>query len=311
MHLVSLFVTHPNDRALPARLALPGDPLPLDLVLAAGDSLLDIGCHAAIAWCVLRGRALVRAREGSFELGPRDWIALERDSAPTAWLGSGSLVLGIGVDSTTQRAMQAAADGPVLFAGRGRMPPGTRGMALRVWRSRVAQAETGKPARQDAHRFLALLQSELGARAGRCPGHSQQRKRQVLLRMQRARLYLEGHAGAGLRVAELAERCNFSPWYFTKIFHSLFGTGPQQFAAQLRLAHACRLLSATRLPVTEISAASGFDNPCSFSRAFRAQHGMTASEYRLLHSQVPPVCDAAQPWNLPASMPWQQARGAR
>jgi AraC family transcriptional regulator len=310
MHLVSLFVPHPHDRVRPAHLAPSGDPLPLDVALVAGDGLLDSGRHAAIAWCVLRGRALVRSREGSFELAPRDWIALDRDSAPTAWLGAGSLVLGIGVDSATQRAMQAATDAPVLFPGRGRMPPGTRGMALRMWRTRGARDETGQGARQDAHRFLALLQSGLAADAGRCPGHSQQRKRQVLVRMQRARLYLEGHAGAGLRVAELAQRCNFSPWYFTKIFHALFGTGPQQFAAHLRLAHACRLLSATRLPVTEISAASGFDNPCSFSRAFRAHHGVTASEYRLLHPQAS-ACHAARPWSMPASMPWQQARSVR
>mgnify|MGYP003430275952 CR=1 FL=1 len=313
MHPVSLFVPCARHRTPPPSHLQPVDTAPFDMVLASGDGLLDVGRHAAVAWCVLRGRVLVQSREGAFELGPRDWIALDRDSVPTAWLGAGSVVLGVGIDPAMQRALQAATDQPVLFPGRGRMPPGARALALRLWRTRNnIPTPTGGDLVPDAlRRFLSLLQSELVAGAGRCPGHSQRRKRQVLVRMQRARLYLEGHAGGGLRVAELAQRCNFSPWYFTKIFHALYGTGPQQFAAQLRLAHACRLLSATRLPVTEISAACGFDNPCSFSRAFRAGHGMTASEYRLLHPQEPAAGIGTEPWNAATRSPWQQMRGVR
>ena len=313
MHPVSLFVPRARDRTPPPSHPQPVDAAPFDLVLASGDGLLDAGRHAAVAWCVLRGRVLVQSREGAFELGPRDWIALDRDSSPSAWLGAGSMVLGIGIDPALQRALQASSDQPVLFPGRGRMPRGTRAMALRLWRARnnIATSAAGELVADALRRFLSSLQSELVAGAGRCPGHSQRRKRQVLVRMQRARLYLEGHAGGGLRVAELAQRCNFSPWYFTKIFHALYGTGPQQFAAQLRLAHACRLLSATRLPVTEISAACGFDNPCSFSRAFRAGHGMTASEYRLLHPHTAVACPGAEPWNATPHSPWQQMRGVR
>ena len=313
MHPVFLFVPRARDRTSPPVHAVAGACAPFDLVLASGDGLLDVGRHAAVAWCVLRGRVLVQCREGAFELGPRDWIALDRDSAPTAWLGAGSLVFGVGIDHALQRALQASIDQPVVFPGRGRMPRGARAMALRLWRARskMSTPAVGEVAPDPLRGFLASLQSDLVADAGRCPGHSQRRKRQVLARIQRARLYLEGHAGGGLRVAELAQRCNFSPWYFTKIFHALYGTGPQQFAAQLRLAHTCRLLSATRLPVTEISAACGFDNPCSFSRAFRAGHGMTASEYRLLHPHAVGGCDGAEPWNSTTRSPWQRMRGVR
>lgn len=313
MHRVSLFVPRTRERIPRGCDAAVATPPPFDLVLATGDGLLDAGRHAAVAWCVLRGRVLVQSREGDFELGPRDWIALDRDSAPSAWLGAGSVVFGIGIDPTMQRLLQAAPEQPVLFPGRGRMPTGARAMALRLWRARdaMATATVGMPAHDALRGFLSMLQGGLAAAADRCPGHSQRRKRQVLVRMQRALLTLEGHAGGGLRVAELAQRCNFSPWYFTKIFHALYGMGPQQFAARLRLAHACRLLSATRLPVTEISAACGFDNPCSFSRAFRAHHGMTASEYRLLHPHSTIASRAAEPWNAPARMPSRQARGGR
>ena len=313
MHPVSLFVPRGRERMPPACAAIVAHPPPFDLLLASGDGLLDAGRHAAVIWCVLRGRVLVQCGEGDFELGPRDWIALDRAAAPTAWLGAGSLVFGVGIDPAMLRALQAVPDAPVLFQARGRMPAGSRAMALQLWRTRNTMA--ADPVQDRAYDvlrgFLSMLQRQLLDAADRCPGHSLRRKRQVLVRMQRARLYLEGHAGGGLRVAELAQRCNFSPWYFTKIFHALYGTGPQQFAAQLRLAHACRLLSSTRLPVTEISAACGFDNPCSFSRAFRARHGMTASEYRLLHPHAITANHAAEPWKADTQWPWQQARSGR
>ncbi|GHC00581.1 hypothetical protein GCM10010080_12280 [Thermomonas carbonis] len=311
MHPVSLFVPRTRLPPLAACAVVAASQSPFDLVLATGDGLLDAGRHAAIVWCVLRGRVRVRSREGGFELGPREWIALDRDSRPTVWSGADSVVFAVGIDLAIQQALQAAADAPVLFPARGWMPAGARAIALRLWRVHTGLAD-GEGRMPDALRgFLAMLQRELLAGTERCPGHSLRRKRQVLVRMQRARLYLEGHAGGGLRVAELAQRCNFSPWYFTKIFHALYGIGPQQFAAQLRLAHACRLLSTTRLPVTEISAACGFDNPCSFSRAFRARHGMTASEYRLLHPHGFTAGDAADPWNAAMQHPWQQARSGR
>ena len=72
-----------------------------------------------------------------------------------------------------------------------------------------------------------------------------------------------------------------STWYFTKIFHALYGEGPQAMAARLRLGHAARLLSETSLSVSEIGAVCGFENNCSFSRAFRERYGTPPSLYRM------------------------------
>ena len=87
------------------------------------------------------------------------------------------------------------------------------------------------------------------------------------------------------RIGELARWSHFSPWYFSKIFQSVYGQAPQQYAARLRLEQARRLLVEGRLPVTEVSLASGFESPCSFARAFRARFGVSASEYRLMHAR--------------------------
>jgi len=259
----------------------------ISLIAMSRAGALEAPRGTDVAWLLLRGRAEVRAREGDFTLVPGDWIALPRDSASLAVAGAGALLLGIGV---------AGDEGPERTApipGRGRMARGARARAFRTWSRQGALATRGREWMQpaigdgaDARALLWDLQADLVEGIDRCPGHSPRRKRQVLLRMQRARLYLEGQAGNGVRIAELARHINFSPWYFSKVFHALYGIGPLQFATRARLEQASRLLAGTRLPVIEVSASCGFDNPCSFARAFRAHFGMTASEHRLRHGSA-------------------------
>lgn len=256
---------HPEQRHFLQRTQAPGAPL--ELVVAHGRGPCASPGGATTAWLVLRGRARIRAQEGDFLLGARDWIVLGPGSSPDVLADAGSLLVGafLGPDDTLG-----------LLPGRGRLGPGERALAWRLWRAGAAPgAGAGVLA------FLAALQAELAAGAARCPGHSQRRKRQVLLRMQRARLCMEGQADRGLLIADLAKRVNFSPWYFSKVFHAVYGMAPQQYAARMRLERASRLLATTDLAVTEVSAACGFDNPCSFARAFRARYGMSASEHRV------------------------------
>lgn len=258
---------HPEQKHFVQRRQAPGEHL--ELVVAHGRGTCTSPGGATIAWLVLRGRARIRAQEGDFLLGVRDWIVLGPGSSPQVLADADSLLVG---------AFLGPDDNLGLLPGRGRLEPGERALAWRLWQAPAAPG-SGIDARVLA--FLAALQAELSAGAARCPGHSQRRKRQVLLRMQRARLCLEGQADRGLLIADLAKRVNFSPWYFSKVFHAVYGVAPQQYAARMRLERASRLLATTDLAVTEVSAACGFDNPCSFARAFRARYGMSASEHRV------------------------------
>lgn len=257
---------HPEQNQAAPRPRPPGEDVAL--VLAHGSREFAPPAQATTAWLVLRGQVRVRAQEGQFLLGARDWLVLGSGSSPRALTGPGALLLGV---------FLGPEEGAGLLPGRGCLARGERGLAMRLWRMHAAPGGDPAPVRA----FLGALQAELSAGAARCPGHSQRRKRQVLLRMQRARLCLDGQADGGLLIADLAKRVNFSPWYFSKVFHAVYGIAPQQYAARARLERASRLLATTTLPVTEVSAACGFDNPCSFARAFRARYGMSASEHRV------------------------------
>ena len=276
------------DRGCP--LDLDSDPLrdelPALVALSRGGSLV-VSAPAASLWLVLRGEAEVVCREGSFALASGQWLLLERDACPTVHAGMQALVVGVALGADMQSQLQQSAQVPV-FPGRGEVGPGVRVAAFRLWRrcatfarneSRPRSVE--RPAFGQVLRLLASLQYGFRGLVDRCPGRSLRRKRQVFSRMQRARLYLEGNLGRTVRITELAELSNVSVWYFTKTFHALYGEGPQAASARMRLQHASRLLRQTRQSVSEVGAACGFENNCSFSRAFRAQFGVPPSLYRV------------------------------
>ena len=171
-----------------------------------------------------------------------------------------------------------------LYAGRGRLSRHDARVALRLWREACGRdVPAGRPTSAVLRPILlhlAGVQRELAARIPRCPGRSRSRKRQVFGRLQRARLYLEGNCDRVVRISELAELTSFSSWYFSKTFPSLYDESPQAASARMRLERAADLLTATSMMIGEVAAASGFDNCCSFARAFRARFGVSATRYR-------------------------------
>lgn len=264
--------------------ALPDDEMPTLLAASRGGSVAVVDA-AATAWLVLRGGATLDCREGRFSLCRGQWIVLDRDARPLLQAAQQGLVLGFALPARLQ-AMAAAEGG--LFAGLGPLEPGARTAALRLWRrcARFQRNARGQHEVAWLHaepllRLLARQQAPLRELIDRCPGRSLRRRRQVFARMQRAWMHLAGNLDRPVRIAELAELGSVSVWYFTKTFQALYGEGPQAASSRLRLAQAARLLRGTRLSVGEAGEACGFENNCSFSRAFRARFGMPPSRYRL------------------------------
>ena len=267
------------------------DESPALVALSRGGSV-SVSAPAASLWLVLRGDAEVECRDGRFALASGQWLLLEREACPIVYAGTRAVVVGVALGADLQAQLHQSAQ-VAVFPGRGEVGPGVRSSAFGLWRRCAGFArnesrlrEVDRIAFTQVLRLLAGLQHGYRGLVDRCPWRSLRRKRQVFSRMQRARLYLEGNLGRAVRIAELAELSNVSVWYFTKTFHALYGEGPQAASARLRLQHASRLLRQTRQSVSEVGAACGFENNCSFSRAFRAQFGMPPSLYRLRDPDV-------------------------
>ncbi|HEY5803191.1 MAG TPA: AraC family transcriptional regulator [Lysobacter sp.] len=235
-------------------------------------------------WMQIRGSARVEAAEGAFRLRTGAWIALDAESVPEVQADHNGLTLALLVPPDLMPLLQDA----YLFVGKGTMSRRDRVLALRLWHGavRVLQAYESVPDRTlvRALRPLILHMSAVQARhvatLGHCPGHSRTRKRRLFNRLQRARLYLEGNAHRMVRMSEIMAISNYSLWYLSKSFHELYGESVQTAASRLRIERACDLLETTSMDITEIAESCGFDNACSFARAFRARSGTNATQFR-------------------------------
>jgi AraC family transcriptional regulator len=127
--------------------------------------------------------------------------------------------------------------------------------------------------------FEQVVQAD-GSEAVDWEGRSVERTRQVLRRIRYARLYLQANLHAGATVEETAQVALLSKWYFSRLFQKIYGISPQAWAAELRVSRAHHLVMNTRLPLHEIAALCGFENPGSMSRAFRSRFGASARGLR-------------------------------
>jgi len=251
---------------------------------------VQLGSSVFSIWVQLRGSSWVEAKEGRFELRRGDWIAFERDSKPLLQTDRHGLCVGLSLTADTLRAISRLAECG-LYAGRGQLSPRDARIVLRLWRGlgqRAAAADNSAAGKSTADAaalrplllHLAGIQGDLAERIPRCPGRSRLRKRQVFGRLQRAHMYLQGNCDRVVRISELAELTSFSSWYFSKTFHGLYDESPQAASARMRLERAAELLRNTQMMIGEVAASCGFDNCCSFARAFRARYGQSATRYR-------------------------------
>jgi AraC-like DNA-binding protein len=98
--------------------------------------------------------------------------------------------------------------------------------------------------------------------------------------IKRAVLHVDHHFREPLTLAGVAAQAHLSPNYFSERFKDFTGTPFQAYLQQRRLAFARSLLASTRLGVTEVCHAAGFNSPSHFGRAYRSRYGESPSSFR-------------------------------
>lgn len=259
------------------------DRLPqIQAILMKGDGALKVPGGHLVLVLSLAGGLRVHAGEGQFSLRSREWLLLEREAAPTLQGRRKDLALVLAISAHAWRLLHRNSSGEPL-PGRGRM---NRAMfcllkqALKTPTPTHADFWRREPVLRSLLAQIETLQGGLRELVSRCPGKSRSRRFQVLSRLQRARLYVEGNANRVVRIGELASLTNFSHWYFTKSFHRVYGMSPKDYGIQVRLTQARELLRDPALTVSEVAAACGFENNSAFARAFRNYYGSPASVLR-------------------------------
>ena len=82
------------------------------------------------------------------------------------------------------------------------------------------------------------------------------------------------------RLEEAAERVNLSASYLSSILKERCETGFTELLLKIRMEKACEMLKDISFKSYDIAYYLGYDNPKSFSRAFKNYVGVTPTEYR-------------------------------
>jgi len=131
-------------------------------------------------------------------------------------------------------------------------------------------------------RDLLLLNRDLGRRVRLMPARRPATREELFRRVRRGQEILHADPSQDWGLAEIARASYLSPYHFHRAFTCAFGKSPHQYRNELRLARARRLLESTRMTVTEICGAVGFESAPSFSTLYRQSFGEQPSATRKL-----------------------------
>jgi AraC family transcriptional regulator len=118
-------------------------------------------------------------------------------------------------------------------------------------------------------------------------------------RFERLLDYIDRHLDNALSVEELSREANFSRFHFQRQFSHYVGMSVTRYVQLLRLRRAShQLVFQAHRRIIDIALDAGFENPESFSRAFKNCFGQTPSQFR----DQP----AWQPWTERMQLPDRQ-----
>ena len=85
-----------------------------------------------------------------------------------------------------------------------------------------------------------------------------------------------------IRMSEAAAIAGMKQSAFSRFFKKNTGANFVDYSRKLRVGRACKLLSDTRRPVTDICFEVGYANISNFNRHFHEELGVTPSQYKRL-----------------------------
>ena len=98
--------------------------------------------------------------------------------------------------------------------------------------------------------------------------------------IERSLAYIRASYTDDIRTPQLATLDGLSVSRYNAVFRQETGTSPIKMITELRLSHACTLLSSTDLPIGNIGSMVGYPDNHFFSKIFKSYMGLTPKEYR-------------------------------
>ncbi|MBO0933486.1 AraC family transcriptional regulator [Fibrella aquatilis] len=102
---------------------------------------------------------------------------------------------------------------------------------------------------------------------------------QAYRRMQAVHTYVLTHFHEPIRLDTVADLAGLSPSSFCRYFKARTNKTFVDFVSEIRIGHACKLLTSSQLTITDVCYNSGFRTLSNFNRQFRDVTGQTPSQY--------------------------------
>lgn len=150
----------------------------------------------------------------------------------------------------------------------------------------VAAALAGGNDSQPFAQMIALLEIlQVLATRGRgrelsSPAYASTARAVDARRIDRVCRHVMQHLARPLRLGDVAAIAGLSPEGFSRFFHRMTGRTFVAWVHEVRIGHACRLLTTTERPVLDVALAAGFENLSNFNRVFRRLRGCTPRAFR-------------------------------
>lgn len=157
----------------------------------------------------------------------------------------------------------------------GALPPLPASMVLGELAEATARGATELGLDEVALTFVSEVAGLLRGERERAPRPCARDRRRAV----EAALFLDEHPEEPAGLEALADAAELSPYHFLRVFRSVLGVTPHQYAIRARLRHAARLLTSDA-SVTRIAYAVGFGDLSHFVRSFRRAAGVSPSRFR-------------------------------
>lgn len=103
--------------------------------------------------------------------------------------------------------------------------------------------------------------------------------------VKKAAQYISLNYSREVSIERIAEELHVSRSYLTSRFSTEMGLTPARYLANIRLSQSKELLSSSDSPISEVASLCGFQDSYYFSRFFKANTGMTPSQYRRMRNE--------------------------
>ena len=132
--------------------------------------------------------------------------------------------------------------------------------------------------------YLCLALDQLEEKRKLMPQNADGRKKpensQLYRQLLRIREEMQQHPELDWNVQKLCERTHISRSYLQRMYKRYFGKSVFEELIDFRLQKAKDLLCSTEFPISQIAELCGYETYAHFAKQFKAQEGVTPSEYR-------------------------------